>query len=183
MAANAIFIKMNYFKIFLAFLISINLGCAQTPVDRPHLINPDFDIHVSQLISFSVPLISVEELNQNFSEYTIFDAREMEEYKVSHIEGAKYLGYDNFEITRLDNIPKDTKIVLYCSVGYRSEKIGEKLVDLGFTNIYNLYGSIFEWANQGYNVVDNNGLETRKIHTYNKNWSKWLDESKAEKVW
>jgi len=27
------------------------------------------------------------------------------------------------------------------------------------------------------------GVETQKVHTYNKNWSKWLDESKAEKIW
>ncbi len=174
---------MNYFKIILAVFISINIGCAQAPVDKPLLLNPKFDVRVSELIDFSVPLIGVQELNQNFSDYTVFDTREKEEFTVSHIDGAKYLGYDDFDISRLGNIPKDTKIVLYCSVGYRSEKIGEKLMDLGFTNIYNLYGSIFEWANQGYKVVDGSGVETQKIHTYNKNWSKWLDESKAEKIW
>ena len=175
--------KMGYFKIFLAFLLSINIGCAQEPADRPHLLNPKFDTRVSNLINFSVPVISVDELNQNISDYTIFDTREEEEYVVSHIEGSKYLGYNDFDSSRLENIPKDAKIVLYCSVGYRSEKIGEKLSKLGFTNVYNLYGSIFEWVNHGYKIVDNYGLETQKIHTYNKKWSKWLDESKAEKVW
>jgi rhodanese-related sulfurtransferase len=174
---------MNYFKILLGILISINIACAQAPADRPHLQNPKFDAHVAWLISFSVPVISVQELNQNKSDYTIFDAREKEEYLVSHIEGAKYLGYDDFDASRLEGLPKDSKIVLYCSVGYRSEKIGEELNALGFTNVYNLYGSIFEWVNQGYNVVDSDGSETKKVHTYNRSWSKWLDETKAEKVW
>jgi rhodanese-related sulfurtransferase len=174
---------MNYFKVFIALIISVNLGCAQPPADRPHLQNPKFDTHVSRLISFSIPVISVEELNQNKSDYVIFDAREKEEYLVSHIEGAKYLGYKDFDASRLEGIPKESKIVLYCSVGYRSEKIGEELKELGFTNVYNLYGSIFEWVNQGYKVVETNGLETKKVHTYNKSWSKWLDETKAEKVW
>jgi len=175
--------KMGYFKIFLAFLISINLGYAQAPTDRPYLENPKFDAHVSGLINFSVPVISVEELNQNNSDYMIFDTREEEEYMVSHIEGAKYLGYNDFDSSRLENIPKDAKIVLYCSVGYRSEKIGEKLSTLGFSNVYNLYGSIFEWVNHGYKIVDISGLETQKVHTYNKKWGKWLDEPKAKKVW
>ena len=174
---------MNYLKIFLAFIIFTNIGCAQAPVDRPYLLNPKFDARVSQLIDFSVPVISVDDLHQNFSDYAVFDAREKEEYLVSHIAGAKYLGYDDFDASRLGDLPKDSKIVLYCSVGYRSEKIGEKLNELGFTDIYNLYGSIFEWINQGYKVVDFYGLETTKVHTYNKGWSKWVDESKAEKIW
>ena len=174
---------MNYLKIFLAFIISINIGCAQAPVDRPKLLDPKFDARVSQLIDFSVPVISVDDLHQNFSDYAVFDAREKEEYIVSHIAGAKYLGYDDFDASRLGDLPKDSKIVLYCSVGYRSEKIGEKLNELGFTDIYNLYGSIFEWVNKGYKVVDFYGLETPKVHTYNKGWSKWVDETKAKKVW
>ena len=174
---------MAYFKIFLAFLISINIGCAQAPPDHPNLLNPKFDDRVSTLIDFSVPVIGVDELNQNISDYVVFDTREEAEYAVSHIEGAKYLGYGNFDPSRLENIPKDAKIVLYCSVGYRSEKIGEKLSALGYTNVFNLYGSIFEWVNHGYKIVDIYGLETHKVHTYNKKWGKWLDESKAEKIW
>jgi len=174
---------MNYLKTFLAFIIFVNVSCAQAPTNRPHLLDQKFDDQVSSLIDFSVPVISVEELNENMAEYEIFDTREKEEYLVSHISEAKYLGYDDFDISRLGDLPKDSKIVLYCSVGYRSEKIGEKLKNLGFTNVYNLYGSIFEWVNNGYKVVDIYGLETQKVHTYNKNWSKWLDESKAEKIW
>lgn len=174
---------MNYFRLFLAIIISVNIGCAQPPADRPALLNPKFDARLSELIDFSVPLISVEDLNKKKADYAIFDAREKEEFTVSHIAGAKYLGYDDFDISKLDDLPKDTKIVLYCSVGYRSEKIGEKLKAVGFTNIYNLYGSIFEWKNKGFPVVDIYGNKTQKVHTYNRKWSKWLDESKAEKIW
>ncbi len=174
---------MNFLKIFLAVIISINIGCAQVPADRPQLSNPKFDTRVAQLIDFSVPLIGVDVLKQHFSQYIIFDTREKEEYLISHIEGARYLGYDDFDVSKLEKIPKDSKIVLYCSIGYRSEKIGEKLAQLGFTNVYNLYGSIFEWVNRGYKIVDIYGLETQKVHTYNKKWSRWLDNSTVEKVW
>ena len=53
----------------------------------------------------------------------------------------------------------------------------------GFSNVYNLYGSIFEWANQGHRLVDKGGQPTFKLHTYNKKWSKWVDNAKIEKVW
>ena len=54
---------------------------------------------------------------------TFFDAREPREYDVSHIENALLVGYNHFDINTVKNIPKDKKIIVYCSMGYRSEKI------------------------------------------------------------
>ena len=105
------------------------------------------------------------------------------EYEVSHIPGAQYLGYNDFDVNRIGKIPRDAKIVLYCSIGYRSEKIGERLKRSGYTNVYNLYGSIFDWINRGNVVVDKNGQPTKRVHTYNRNWSKWVDGQKVEKIW
>ena len=64
------------------------------------------------------------------------------------------VGYDDFDVKRLEEISKNTKIVTYCSVGYRSERIGEKLMKQGFTDVSNLKGSLFKWANQGYELED-----------------------------
>ena len=142
-----------------------------------------FDQKVNQLLSYSVPVMDVDQLKNEKEKVVILDAREKVEYDVSHIEGAQWIGFDHFDSTALQQIPKDSKIVVYCSVGYRSEKIGERLQKMGYTDVNNLYGSIFEWVNRGNNVVDKNGLITRKVHTYNKNWSQWVDETKAEKTW
>ena len=145
--------------------------------------NKAFDQELTRLLSFSVPTIGVEELRDIQDEVYIFDAREEEEYLASHIKGARYLGYQNFKGQRLADVPKNAKVVVYCSVGYRSEKIGEKLQKLGFTNVNNLYGSIFEWVNRGYPVIGQDGEPTQKIHTYNAKWSQWVDNGEAEKVW
>lgn len=145
--------------------------------------NEKFDKEVAGTIQFTIPIIGVEELYNTKDESYIFDTRKREEFEVSHIPGATYLGYLDFDEKRLGSLPKDTKIVLYCSIGYRSEKIGEKLQSLGYKNVFNLYGSIFEWANRSYPLEDENGKPTRKIHTYNRNWSKWVDGQKSEKVW
>lgn len=175
---------MKYLLSVFAFFQMIFFACGQqVPADRPQLKNRDFDQKVESLLRFSVPVIGVTELNNIQHEVHIFDARELEEYEVSHIPEATFVGYQDFDPALLQAIPKNDTIVLYCSVGYRSEKIGEKLQALGYTNVYNLYGSLFEWANQDYPLVDKNGSPTRKVHTYNRNWSKWVEEGKVEKIW
>lgn len=158
-------------------------GCTQPPEDRPAVGNPDFDRKISNMIQFSVPVIGVQELRAIQEEVLIFDAREREEFEISHIEGARYLGYKQFEESALMDLPKDQKIVLYCSIGYRSEKVAEKLKALGFEQVYNLYGSIFEWVNAGFPIVGPDGQQSKQLHTYNAKWSKWVDPQQAERVW
>lgn len=167
----------------IVFQFFVQIGCTQIPENRPQVENPEFDQKLSQLLNFSVPLIGVSELKDIQREVYIFDTREWDEYQVSHIKGASYLGYDNFDKNRLKNVPKDATIVLYCSVGYRSEKIGNKLKQLGYYKVFNLYGSIFEWVNQGNPIVDMNGNATNRLHTYNKAWSKWVEPGKVKKTW
>lgn len=159
-------------------------ACGQPPpADRPHLGSPKFDKKVESLLRFSVPLIGVKELNNIQSEVHIFDTRSEEEYSISHIPGASFLGYSSFDSKTIQDIPKTDTIVLYCSVGYRSEKIGERLQKMGYTQVFNLYGSIFEWANEGYPLVDEQGRPAKSIHTYNKNWSQWVEAENLEKTW
>jgi 3-mercaptopyruvate sulfurtransferase SseA len=82
----------------------------------------------------------------------------------------------------LDNIDKSTPILLYCSIGYRSEKVGEKILKMGFKDVTNLYGSIFAWANAGYELKNAKGETTNQIHTYNNEWAKWILNPKLIKV-
>ena len=133
--------------------------------------------------SGDVPYTSVEQLrmDQLNDEVIILDARESNEYKISHLKDSKFIGYNNLNLSVLDSISRDKQIVVYCSVGIRSEKIARKVQDLGFGNVKNLYGGIFEWKNTGYPVYDNKGKETEKIHTYSIHWSKYL--KKGEKIY
>lgn len=111
---------------------------------------------------------------KNIKEFVLLDAREKEEFDISRITGARYIGYKKPDFAAVSDVDKDAPVLIYCSIGYRSEKIGKKLKKQGFTNVYNLYGSIFEWVNQGKSIVDSDGVKTKSIHTYNKKWSKWM---------
>jgi len=147
------------------------------------LSNPKFHCEIESYLSHTVHVISVSDAKEKDSEVIFLDARELEEYNVSHIPNAIHIGYDHFKMSSMKEIPKDSEIVVYCSIGYRSEKIGEKLQRMGYTKVQNLYGSIFEWANQGQPLQSTSGLPINKVHTYNRSWSKWMDNSDLEKVW
>lgn len=129
---------------------------------------------IGNTLQKTVPFISSTDLKNNYNKYTILDSRELKEFKVSHLENSIWVGYDDFNIhNTIKKIKADKAIVIYCSIGYRSEKIGEKLLQKGYT-VYNLYGGIFDWKNKENTVVDNSETNTNKVHCYNKEWSKWL---------
>jgi rhodanese-related sulfurtransferase len=130
---------------------------------------------LKQFNSNSVPYISVSELKVK-KNMILFDTREATEFNISHIKNAQFVGCNKFNSKKIkQNFPNfDATIVVYCSLGVRSEKIGEKLLKMGYKNVFNLYGGIFEWKNQNLPVYDANDLETEKIHAFSKEWSSYL---------
>jgi rhodanese-related sulfurtransferase len=144
--------------------------------------NPDgFDKMAKNMAGTKTPTIHLDKLPVNVDKSALFmflDSREKEEFETSHINGAIWVGYDNLEIEKIKSLNKSDTIIIYCSVGYRSGKTAEKLIDLGFTNVFNLYGGIFNWVNSGNEVVNKNGTTTQ-VHGYNQKWSKWLNADRC----
>jgi rhodanese-related sulfurtransferase len=126
----------------------------------------------------SIPYISAEMLIDIKNDPTIvlLDSREKKEYEVSHIKGALYAGYEDFNLQEVSKNIKsiDTPIIVYCSLGVRSEDIAETLEKAGYTNIKNLYGGIFNWKNNNLPVVNRHQKPTDSMHVYSKKWGKWL---------
>lgn len=152
--------------IIFAFLSIIQIGFPQESLS---------DL-LKKYNSRPVPYISVQELAMPKTEAIILDARERHEFEVSHLKNAIHVGYSEFDVASIQQIlsDKNQKIVVYCSLGIRSEVIGEKLKKKGYTNVYNLFGGIFEWKNQDFLVYNNNEEETERVHVQNQIWSQWL---------
>ena len=143
--------------------------------------NSTYRLLLKTMYKKTVPLLSVQELAKNKDKYVLLDAREIAEYEWSHIENAVFVGYDDFKAKRVSEIDRKQPVLVYCSVGYRSERIGEKLQKMGFEAVYNLNGGIFEWLNQDKKVVDKQEQKTQKIHAFSKTWGIWVE--KGEKVY
>jgi rhodanese-related sulfurtransferase len=163
-------INFQYSVLLLVFFLSTPVALGQKSIDET----------LSNYNSGSVPYISVDELKSNLSKdqnIILLDARSREEYNVSHLKNAIWVGYKSFEKHRVENLDKNEEIIIYCSVGVRSEQIGEELIALGFTDIKNLYGGIFSWSNKGLPLYTD-GKQTDDIHTYNKRWSQFIKKGK-----
>jgi rhodanese-related sulfurtransferase len=163
---------MKYCIPLLISILMLNVGWSQNGIDKT----------LKRYNSLSVPYISVEELDQ-LKEELLLDTREKEEYDVSHLKDAIWVGYKDFKINEFmaEHPDKEQFIVVYCSVGVRSENIGEKLLKKGYNNVKNLYGGIFQWTNLGFPVYDTLGNKTLRVHAYGKEWSSLL--TKAVKVY
>ncbi|KAL3856261.1 hypothetical protein ACJMK2_011035 [Sinanodonta woodiana] len=120
----------------------------------------------------------------------VLDTRSTNEYCVSHIPEAVQVDYAAKAEEILKNVPQlntDTKanVVCYCSVGYRSSVVADKL-DKYFqqqaseqnkeknVSVYNLEGSLFKWANEGRPMMDCNDQATKYAHPFNSVFGKLL---------
>ena len=72
----------------------------------------------------------------------IVDVRETDEYDSGHIDGSVNIPVGNISSIDYD---KDTKIIVYCVSGTRSANAAKELIEMGYTNVYNLDGGIINW--------------------------------------
>ncbi|RDC63159.1 rhodanese-like domain-containing protein [Adhaeribacter pallidiroseus] len=160
-------------------LVSLLLGFA-----FPGCGQKAFDQQFRLLYRNTVPLILAKDLARDLQQnegIVLLDTRSPAEFAVSHLPQARFIDYNSFAVEQLKDMAKKTPIVVYCSVGVRSERVGEKLQQAGFKNVRNLYGGIFEWKNKGFAVYHHQNVPTDSVHAYNRYWGQWL--TKATKVY
>lgn len=92
------------------------------------------------IITGRVKIINWDELiNLHAPNICLLDVRTPQEHELGHIEGSVNMELDRVR-ERLDEIPRDKKIILYCGVGLRGYSASRILTQNGFTEVYNLSG-------------------------------------------
>ena len=169
--AQEVVVKVPLYNMIQKFLFISFIAVSLNGFGQPSIAEV-----LNKFNEHSVPYIHVEALSRLETPPILLDTREKAEYDVSHLDKAIHVGFDDFEISKVVNRIQDkTKmIVVYCSIGVRSERIGEKLLAEGYTTVYNLYGGIFEWINKDQNVYTNAQQRTTKIHPYSKTWGAYV---------
>ena len=85
------------------------------------------------------------EMMQSGDDLTIVDVRTEEEYAEGHIEGAIVIPNETIGTEEIEELSdKDATLLIYCRSGRRSAQAAQKLVDLGYTNVYD-FGGIVDW--------------------------------------
>jgi rhodanese-related sulfurtransferase len=104
----------------------------------------------------------------------LLDVRTPEEWNVSHLPDARRVDPGASAETAAAGLSKDTPIVTYCAVGYRSGETADRLRAAGFTKVRNLEGSIFQWANEHRPLVRGE-KRVSQVHPYNTFWGRLLN--------
>lgn len=175
-------VQLPYLLPLLFVLIIASCARAQNVPPRLKTGYVPLDEKLAKLVTVDQNAISAVEA-EALERAVFLDAREPKEYAVSHLPGALYLGYNDLDISVLGGVDKSRPVVVYCTVGYRSERAAKKLRAAGFTRVYNLYGSLYAWKLAGFLLEDQDGRPTERFHTYSRKWGGFVPDSIGQKVW
>lgn len=95
-----------------------------------------------------IPEIDVRQLHEELergSPVLLLDVREPSEWAICRIEGALHIPLSELG-DRIEEIPKDRRVVAICHHGARSELLVHRLRALGYDRIANLRGGLDAWA-------------------------------------
>lgn len=99
-------------------------------------------INLDNAINKGRPLITAQELDKlmkSGENYTLIDAREVEQYEESHIETAQNIPQAKLRNT-VSQLDKDTVAITYCNKGITGNAVQNILLNNNFKAVYNLSG-------------------------------------------
>lgn len=84
----------------------------------------------------------------------VLDVRTLAEAQQGHIPDAVVIDiYQRDFEEKINTLPKDKEIYVYCTVGARSRQAAIILQQNGFGKVYNLEGGIIDWARNRYPII------------------------------
>lgn len=147
----------------------------------------DYGTYLDSLYRGAVPLIApgeVASLLESTPDTLVLDMRSEPEREVSYIAGSDFYDFETFSPEYLASVRRDRTILLYCAVGYRSERAGEQLIEMGFTDVRHIYGGIIGWHNAGLELVSGEsgdaaaqaGSNGPPVHGYEPRWGRYVQD-------
>ena len=123
---------------FLLLLMVPALVNCQSQTTKSQLLPPqEFEIKMAQVKSF-----------------TLLDVRTQEEYEKGHLIDATLIDFYNSDFKKqLSKLNKAKPVFVYCAVGGRSGATAKALLDMGFSEVYDLKGGIESWSKAQLKVV------------------------------
>ena len=166
---------MKSFSIISIVLLLLALtACVQkSPEQRLAALRKDIQARYPDIKTIMTEELSAWLADTNRPPPVLFDVRKAEEYAVSHLKGALRVEPGEPSPVLLASLKPDTPVVVYCSVGERSARFARAMQAKGFRKVYNLDGSIFQWANEGRPVFSGNS-RTYQVHPFNRRWGEYL---------
>lgn len=131
-------------------LVLVAADEAHAELLRDRLSYVGIDGAVGYLTSFEgldltpTPLVKPSDLGASAG-VTVLDVRNLGEFEAGHVPGARQLAAGNV-LARLQELPRQGKLVLHCQAGGRSAVIASVLRSRGFANVFELEGGYDAWC-------------------------------------
>jgi len=140
---------MNFKNGFLLLALSlIIISCNQKKTGESTISSPD----KTEISLKNVDAVTFKKLVEA-GQGTILDVRTMGEVAQGHLPNAFAADiYQRDFVEKINQLPKDKEVYVYCAVGARSSQAAQVLISNGFKNVYNLNGGIIAWSRSGYTI-------------------------------
>ena len=136
-------IKPIIFTLLLFFII-LSASCSALTAGEPEPSTPSEALTVSAAAEY-IKITSHEARDMMVDGVIILDVRSYDEFNNLRIINAVSLPHDQIKEEAENIIPdKSVTILVYCQSGIRSEIAARKLIDLGYTNVFD-FGGIRYW--------------------------------------
>ncbi len=130
-------IRIGYDDIPGYLRVGMDMWCrAGAPVEMTRLTTPS----------------KVKEWIDSGKDITLVDVRNLHELRSGVIAGSKLVHVGSVE-SRMNEIPRDKPVVIYCSSGYRGSTGAELLHKNGYSDVWNMLGGTNAWKELGYPMV------------------------------
>jgi rhodanese-related sulfurtransferase len=99
----------------------------------------------------NISATDMQKLVRQTPDVYLLDVRTLGEYTQKRIKGAHLIPIDQIE-RRINEIPNNRLIIVYCETGVRSALVGRYLDRLGYQSVANLSQGIMGWQVRGYPI-------------------------------
>lgn len=137
-------------KTFVTFLVALSLlsACGNSPSESGSSETTQATGSIEQ-----VDAAQFKKLTES-PNALVLDVRTAAEVAEGHLPNAVNIDiYGSDFMAKVQQLPKDREILVYCTVGARSQQAADILSKQGFAKVYNLDGGIVAWQRNGFEVV------------------------------
>ena len=107
--------------------------------------------------------------------FVLVDTRDEKEQAVSMLPLAMTQSEFEQRVWRHPKRFEKLKVIVYCTIGYRSGKYTHKMQQK-FKSISNLVGGILDWTHESGDLIDAAGKSTKRVHVWAKDFNLVADD-------
>lgn len=105
-----------------------------------------------------VTAVEFKKVQDSKEDFVLIDTRRKAEYDAAHIPGAIHVDRGVLEWVAPTKIKKtDETIYVYCRTGARGAFVTQRLTEMGYSNVINIYDAFKGWVLAGYPVYNRHG--------------------------